>query len=96
MQINNTIPGIGCCWELEDSLEYLISYYYQINPGGGNLHNILEDGNLEEGDIVFAKKEAFESGDTLGMLICDIFSSMFHHNFIERANNGWKKSSHGE
>lgn len=48
----------------------LIKPYYDENSSGGNLHIVLDDGNLENSDIDFCIKECLVNNDTAGLKIC--------------------------
>lgn len=60
--------------ELWDQFSILVAYYKSIkgNYCGGNLHTILEDGNILDADILFCRRACVKSNDTLGLLLCDI------------------------
>ena len=52
----------------------LCKEYYNIpgNELGGNLHIVLDDGNIEDGSIDFCLKQAEEKNDPKGIQICKL------------------------
>ncbi len=53
----------------------LCKVYYQ-KPGngvGGNLHIVLDDGNLKDSHIEFCLKQCREKNDLDGALLCGLF-----------------------
>lgn len=78
--------------------------YYAI-PGnicGGNLHIVLDDGNLETQYVNWCRSEADKKNDTLGVNLCDAIIALGD---IERhafycdlhgslhSRNGWRASA---
>lgn len=51
----------------------LVRGYYSKNPVGGNLHVVLDDGNVDDSHVRFCIDQASAAGDTeglrLGMLL---------------------------
>lgn len=56
----------------DDILYGMFSIYNREHITGGNLHVVLDDGNVEDKDIVFCINEAKDGGDLLGELIGEI------------------------
>ena len=56
----------------------LIREYYKIdgNSVGGNLHTVIDDGNLKDKNIDFCIKCCTQSNDIKGLEICNIFKSL--------------------
>lgn len=59
----------------------LCKAYYKQNTTGGNLHIILDDGNVEQDNLDFCKKEAEKNGDTAGL---EILKELQHMTELER------------
>lgn len=59
---------------MKEFLKKLISEYYEIkeNVCGGNLHIMLDDGNLNDRDIIWCYDHCEGKKDYLGMLICSL------------------------
>lgn len=59
--------GIAKAVKLEQ-VAALIKFYYEVmdNPTGGNLHIVLDDGNLEDGHITFCRDQASAAKDYVG------------------------------
>ncbi len=49
-----------------------IRYYYRDNPTGGNLHIVLDDGNLNEGYIFHCQERCEIEGDTFGYFLATL------------------------
>lgn len=61
---------------MKRSVCHLIRFYYDdiSGPGnlaGGNLHVVLDDGNLDDRFIFFCREQAEAEADWLGVYICD-------------------------
>lgn len=56
-----------------DKLILLIKKYYsrEGNGAGGNLHIILDDGNMEDDWINYCKQECIKKKDKDGVIICN-------------------------
>ena len=56
----------------------LIREYYEIpgNGAGGNLHIVLDDGNIESGHIEFCKSQCVDKSDDMGLVICNLLLRM--------------------
>lgn len=52
----------------------MIQYYYSLegNGAGGNLHIVLDDGNIEDSSIDFCHGYASANGDEIGVGIANI------------------------
>lgn len=46
------------------------------NGIGGNLHIVLSDGNVADGDVEFCRARAEESGDLFGVKLAEILARM--------------------
>jgi len=57
--------------KLKASLLELIEFYYSLsgNSVGGNLHIILDDGNIEDDFIYICQCDCEKNNDSLGLLI---------------------------
>ena len=60
--------------KLKPIIKFLIQAYYESpdNYAGGNLHIVLDDGNIEHANIRWCKKECKKNNDSIGRVICDI------------------------
>tara|TARA_Y100000310_G_C20033783_1_gene512962 strand:- start:39 stop:302 length:264 start_codon:yes stop_codon:yes gene_type:complete len=67
-------------------LKALISAYLDVYPVGGNLHIILEDGNVDADSINHCLGSSVVRGDHYGMLIC---SKLFEYSEEERKRIAW-------
>lgn len=48
-------------------------YYYDLDNGaGGNLHIVLDDGNVDPGDIELCREQCKEKSDGFGLFLCDL------------------------
>lgn len=56
---------------VEDVLSLAKGYYLE-NATGGNLHVVLDDGNLEFSHIEFCRGEALKNDDPTGIKICNM------------------------
>jgi hypothetical protein len=52
-------------------------HYYSLdgNSSGGNLHIVLDDGNIENSSIEFCMKKCIENNDLLGLELCQMLLS---------------------
>ena len=54
----------------------LVEAYY-AKPGnlaGGNLHIVLDDGNVEDENIEWCRERCLEAGDSDGLLLCTLLA----------------------
>jgi hypothetical protein len=60
--------------QLKPFIKQFIQYYYKNldNVVGGNLHVVLDDGNVESEFIIFCRAEAEKNKDSFGIFLCDI------------------------
>lgn len=68
-------------------LVHLIDQYMDLNPSGGHLHIILEDGNYGQGFCEGCKEDAILGGDYFGELIASLlaeFTEEEQEQIIER------------
>ncbi len=56
----------------------LIKEYYLFpgNEVGGNLHNVLEDGNVKDSDVEFCLNEALKCNDKKGVELAKLLLKM--------------------
>ena len=54
----------------------LVSSYYAVNPCGGNLHIVLDDGNLRNSDLQWCAGYACGQADELGNDIANLMLTM--------------------
>ncbi len=54
----------------------LVDAYYRANAVGGNLHIVLDDGNLQDSHIAFSRSEAIADDDPAGVFIADLLLQM--------------------
>jgi hypothetical protein len=54
----------------------LIGSYLDRHPIGGNLHIVLEDGNIEVSHVLWCMQNARERGDDDAIRIADLMSRM--------------------
>lgn len=54
----------------------LVEEYMSRNLTGGSLHIVLEDGNIDNDDVLFCKEYAIEQGDLFGIELADILLQM--------------------
>lgn len=52
----------------------LIKFYYEDlgNSAGGNFHIVLDDGNIEDGHVLFCQQQAEKNNDTFGIFLGQI------------------------
>ena len=77
-------------FKLRFVLPDLISFYYETEITGGNLHIVLDDGNVEDGNIYFCQQEAESANDRLGYLIATILRSFTEEEREYMYNHNWK------
>lgn len=60
------------------TLDDMIARYYAKdgNGVGGNLHVILDDGNVNNEHIDFCRKQCARNGDVDGLAILDVIAAM--------------------
>ena len=52
---------------------FIKDYYYDLDNGaGGNLHIILDDGNIDKEDIKFCREQCEEKKDEFGLFLCEL------------------------
>lgn len=61
---------------VSDVLKLVHAYYANGNGAGGNLHIVLDDGNIRDGDVLFCLERAKECGDTDGIEIANLLLAM--------------------
>ena len=64
---------------IENDIERAIAMaraYYAANPAGGNLHVVLDDGNMDSGCITWSRKEAENERDYAAINIADHLLTM--------------------
>ena len=54
----------------------LVKEYYKENPVGGNLHIVLDDGNVKDSNVQFCLNQAEENGDVKGVELAKILLQM--------------------
>lgn len=56
----------------------LVNKYYSMpeNGCGGSLHNVLDDGNISDRDILFCLDEAKKNGDKEGIELANLLLKM--------------------
>jgi hypothetical protein len=56
----------------------LVNHYYSLpnNCAGGNLHIVVDDGNVEDDDIEYCKEQADRKGDKEGVAIAKLLIKM--------------------
>jgi len=53
-----------------------VQAYYQNNPAGGNLHIVLEDGNVNDSHVQFCLEQASRKGDNEGVDLAQLLMRM--------------------
>lgn len=54
----------------------LAKAYYHAHPAGGNLHIVLDDGNIEDSSVQFCLDRAREEGDGPGVELAEMLLKM--------------------
>lgn len=54
----------------------LVDDYLERHPAGGNLHIVLDDGNIEVDHVLWCRKNALERGDEDAVRIATLMSQM--------------------
>ena len=54
-----------------ETFEEASQAYYSVNPTGGNLHIVFEDGNVRDSDLDFCEIECRKEGDWLGLQLLE-------------------------
>ena len=70
----------------------LIKYYYELSPengAGGNLHIVLDDGNIEHSYIYLCQEDCEKAGDTFGMFLADILLLFTEDELDDMYNADW-------
>lgn len=72
-----------------------ISFYYKElgNSMGGNLHIVLDDGNIETNWIDSCEKDCQLENDTFGVFLCRLLKSMSHQERKKAYLSHTKKNS---
>jgi hypothetical protein len=60
---------------IEDAIRR-IKPYYESNPGGGTLHVVLDDGNMEAGNILDCWQYAKDEGDKAALDLIAVLIDM--------------------
>lgn len=71
----------------------LIHYYYDElgNCTGGNLHIVLDDGNIEHHNIFWCQELCKKEGDEIGYLIGTILRTFPENELEEMWESGWNE-----
>lgn len=77
--------------KLKPLLPELIQYYREEldNPTGGNLHIVLEDGNVDESSIWFCQEETGKKADTFGYFLATLMRSFTEDELEKYYENNW-------
>lgn len=77
---------------LKEHLPFFIDYYYTVleNPTGGLLHIVLDDGNIEHGNIHYCMEECEKEGDTFGYFLGNLMRYFEEEELQKMYDNGWK------
>ena len=77
--------------ELKHFVKKLIWYYYNDldNPSGGNLHIVLDDGNIEHANIMWCRDKCEEDRDTFGIFLCDFLMQFTETELWDLYDNDW-------
>ncbi len=72
-------------------IKELIKYYYELpdNGAGGNLHIVLDDGNVDYRSIYFCQEECEKSKDTFGYFLCELLSYFLECELEKMYNDNW-------
>jgi hypothetical protein len=54
----------------------LVLRYYEDHPVGGNLHIVLDDGNIKDGHVQYCLDSAHEQGDSAGVELATLLLKM--------------------
>ena len=68
----------------------LIQYYYQWYVVGGNLHIVLDDGNLDDEYIWYCQEQCLNKEDVLGYLIATLLRCFTLEERESMYNNKWR------
>ena len=80
-----------CLEPLKPVVGVLISYYRDelMNSSGGNLHIVLDDGNIGDNDIWYCQEECEKRGDDMGYLIATVLRNFTETEREKMYNNNW-------
>ncbi|MGV8914370.1 MAG: hypothetical protein ACOH1X_02865 [Kaistella sp.] len=69
----------------------LIQYYYfdLVNPTGGYLHIVLDDGNLDDQSIYFCQNECSKNGDTFGYFLATLLREFTEDELQKLYDDDW-------
>ena len=59
-----------------DKMVFLVNHYLRFEPGGGNLHTVLEDGNIDDDHLHWVAGRANGLGDYEAEDIADFMRAM--------------------
>jgi hypothetical protein len=62
--------------KVNEAIELVKNYYYDGNGSGGNLHVVLDDGNLKDSDIEFCLNNCLTENDIEGTKLCFLLLDM--------------------
>lgn len=67
--------------------------FKKIEEAGGNLHNVLDDGNVDDSNILWCKEKCESENDTFGIFICDLLLSISERKRWNMYLKNWKIDS---
>jgi hypothetical protein len=70
--------------------DFIRFYYKELGCcTGGNLHIVLDDGNLSEQDIWYCQEEAQKAGDTFGYFLATLMRYFTEEELTEMYGADW-------
>ena len=79
--------------EVKTTLLGLCRRYYAFNGTGGNLHIMLDDGNVSLTHLAFCENKCYEHDDSMGLFIISIMWDMSEEDrkkFVDAYGYGYK------
>lgn len=72
-------------------IKQLIKYYYEElgNLVGGNLHIVLDDGNIEHSFIIWCKAECKKNQDSFGVFLADVLLEFTEDELLDMYETDW-------
>jgi hypothetical protein len=75
---------------IESVLECVKDYYkLDNNAAGGNLHVVLDDGNIEDGSIKFCTEYAVKNNDYFGLILGKLLLKLTYDQRCELIQKHW-------
>lgn len=70
----------------------LVKYYYEDleQKGGGLLHVVLDDGNIDRDSIWYCRQECEKAKDGFGLFLCDVLVEFTEEELESLFDNDWQ------